>query len=193
MRQVNENGGRKGSRRGFTLLEMMVVLGLVIIFATITVMYNKNIGKQIVVSREHAKVLSILIKARSAGFTIPKSPTQSICGYGVHVDAASRTLTFFKDLGVVGSPCASTADHVYTVGQGDSEMIEQVVLDPSVSMTSDMSDIVFIPPFGDVLIDADGTKTTATITIVGASAGVTKAVKVNSYGQITEVTTSTTP
>ena len=187
MRHTTGSIKRGTYRRGFTLLEMMMVLGLVIIFATITVVYNRNIGRQIVVSREHAKVLSMLIKARSAGFTIPKSPTQSICGYGVHVDATSRTLIFFKDLGIMGSPCAGSANHVY---DDPGEKIEQVILDPSVTMTSTMTNIVFIPPFGDVLIDNTDTIMNGTITVTSVSAGVSKAVKVNSYGQVTEATST---
>lgn len=178
---------RKGKKRcGFTLLEMMIVLGLVIVLTTATAVYNKGIGRQIVVAREHAKVLGILIKARSAGFTIPKTDplVEVVCGYGVHVDPPTRTLVFFKDLGVVGASCGTSANNRY---DGADERIEQIGLDSSVTMASpDMSDVVFIPPFGKVVIDNSDTKTRATITINGVSTDMTKKVNINSYGQITE-------
>lgn len=184
MRQVKKCGEHKKHRRGFTLFEMMIVVGLVIMLTTATAVYNKGIGRQIVVAQQHAKVLGLLIKARSAGFTIPR-PSELICGYGVHIDPATRTFIFFKDLRPDPlMPCDSSVDHVYS---GAGEKIEQVTLDSSVTITSpDMSDIVFIPPFGKVLIDNSNAKSAATITINSVSAGMTKKVKINSYGQITE-------
>jgi prepilin-type N-terminal cleavage/methylation domain-containing protein len=162
-------------RKGFTLLEMMIVLSLVIVLTSVTAVYNKGIGRQIVVAQQHAKVLGMIVKARSAGFTIPKT-VESICGYGVHVDPVTRTFVFFKDI------CGSAQPNKYDEG----EKIEQIVLDSSVTVASDMSDIVFIPPFGKVSIDDTDARITATVTIASASESMTKQVKVNSYGQITE-------
>lgn len=175
MRHAVREGKFGNNRKGFTLLEMMIVLSLVIVLTTVTAVYNKGIGRQIVVAQQHAKVLGFLVKARSAGFTIPKT-VDSVCGYGVHIDPGTRTIILFKDI------CGSVQPNKYD----DGEKLEQVVLDPSVTVTSDMNDIVFIPPFGKVVIDGLDTKFTGVITITSASDDLTKRVKVNSYGQITE-------
>lgn len=175
MRHAIHEGRHDKKRSGFTLLEMMIVLSLVIVLTSVTAVYNKGIGRQIVIAQQHAKVLGMLVKARSAGFT-GINTAGPVCGYGMHVDPGTRTIIFFKDL------CGSAQLNRYDAG----EEIEQVVLDSSVVVTSDMSDIVFIPPFGKVSIDNTDSKFTGTITVTSVSEGMTKLVKVNSYGQITE-------
>lgn len=170
-------------RSGVTLLEMMIVLGLVAILASITTAYNKGIERQIVIVREQATVLGMLVKARSAGLAIPKGePGEVVCGFGVSIDTVNRTLVYFKDLGTAPADC-TTADRQYT---GAGEKIEQRILSSDVTMASEMSNIVFVPPFGTVFIDGTDVKKSAIITITSAAAGMTKQVKVNSFGQITE-------
>jgi Tfp pilus assembly protein FimT len=185
MQQAERDKWKKNNRRAFTLYEMLIVLGLVIVLVTATAVYNRDIGRQIVIAREHAKVLGMVVKARSAGFSSPNaSPAESICGYGVHIDQVNRTVIFFKDLGVVATPCSVSANHTYDAG----EKIDQVILDPSVDVTSSIpnADIVFIPPFGNVSINNDETIVSVTITVHSASADTSKQVRVNAYGQITE-------
>lgn len=170
-------------RRGVTLLEMMIVLGLVTILVAVTAAYNKGIQRQVVITREHGIVLGMFVKARSAGLAIPKGdPGELICGFGIHVDAASKTFTYFKDLGTAPADC-TTADLKY---DGPSELISQRVLADDVTVTSDMSDIVYVPPFGKVYIDSLDARTPATIVITSASAGISKGINANVFGQITE-------
>lgn len=161
----------------------MIVLGLVVILATVTSVYNKGIERQIGIAREQAVVLGMLIKARAAGLAIPKGePGETVCGYGVSVDAGNRIFTYFKDLDTTAPFDCVDADRQYTAG----EEIERRTLSSEVTVASEMSNIVFIPPFGTVLIDGTDVKKTAIITITSAAANMTKRVKVNSFGQITE-------
>ncbi|EKD23962.1 MAG: hypothetical protein ACD_81C00137G0006 [uncultured bacterium] len=173
---------------GFTLIEMTIVIGLVVTLSIAATVFNKSIAQQILVSREHAKVVAFFVRARSAGLTIPKTDTtiELVCAYGVHIDAATRAITLFKDLGTLGGACDS-ADHLYTM---DAEKIDQTILDPLVSVTaSNITNIVFIPPFGDVIISDGGLEySSATVTVSGVVTNLSRGVKVNTFGQITEFT-----
>ena len=174
--------------RGFTLIEMLVVMGLVLILITISAMYNRSVGRQVIVIREHAKVLSAFVRARSAGLTIPKTDSSGgyICAYGVRVDSAARTIILFKDLGGLLPGSCVSANHVY---DGDSETLERIVLDATVNMTAiNIQDIVFIPPSGEVIITNEGGAVvqSATITVTGVEDGLSRSVKINTFGQITE-------
>lgn len=176
MQQATHKEIRNKKRAGFTLLEMMIVLSMVVVLTSVTAVYNRDIGRQITLAQEHAKVLGLLVRARSAGFTIPRAPA-SVCGYGVHMDAPTRTFIFFKE-------ACTNANRVYTDGVDD--VLERVVLDQSVTVTADATDVVFMPPFGKVVINDSDTQALATITVTSAIANTTKQVKVNVYGQITE-------
>lgn len=174
--------------RGFTLIETLIVMSLVLMLVSITAMYNRAAGRQVLVSREHAKVLTAFVRARSAGLTIPKvDPSiERICAYGVHVDAVARTIVFFKDLGDPLPGSCNFANHLY---DGSREAIEQIILDATVTMTAvGINDIVFIPPSGDVMItNTDGTSSqSAIVTVSGIDSVFSRGVKINAFGQITE-------
>lgn len=173
---------------GFTLIEIFIVMSLVLILITVAAMYNKTASRQVLVSREHAKVLTLFVRARSAGLAIPKTDpsVERICAYGVHVEPLSRTIVLFKDLGDPLAGSCSTANYRY---DGAAELIEQVVLDTTVTMAAtDIDDVVFIPPSGEVIItDIGGAHMqSATITVAGIDPESSRGVKINTFGQITE-------
>lgn len=173
---------------GFTLIETLIVMGLVLILVTIAAMYNRSAGRQVAVSREHAKVLTAFVRARSAGLTIPKTDpsVERVCAYGVHVDPASRIVILFKDLGEPLPGSCVSANRRY---DGDAETIERIELDAAVIMTATgIDDVVFIPPSGEVVItDADGVEMqSAIVTVSGVESGFSRGVKINAFGQITE-------
>ena len=174
---------------GFTLIEILIVMSLLLMLVTIAAIYNKAAGRQILVSREHAHVLALFVRARSAGLTIPKTDlsVERICAYGVHVDIAAHAVILFKDLGTPGdSGSCAAANNRY---DGDAELVDRFVLDPTVTLTATgIADMVFIPPSGDVVItDSSGQREqSATVTIGSVEAGFARGIRVNTFGQITE-------
>lgn len=190
------NAKRDGQHAiGFTLVETLIVMSMVLILVSIAAMYNRAAGRQVLVSREHAKVLTSFVRARSAGLTIPKvDPSmERICAYGVHVDAAARTIVLFKDLGELLPGSCDSANHRY---DGSHEAIEQIILDATVTMTAvGIDDVVFIPPSGDVMItNTDGASSqSAIVTVSGIDSGFSRGVKVNAFGQITEFEPTPSP
>lgn len=186
MRKVTRGGYRAAHRRGTTLLEMIVVLGLVSLLSSVAAVYNKEIQRQIVLTREHAVALGMFVRARSSAMTFPKdAPNELICGYGVHVDVASRTFTYFKDLGDFATQSCASANGRYASG----EEIERRVLSDAVTVTSnDMTDIVYVPPFGAVYMDGVEARGAASVVITRADEGTAKGISANAFGQIMETT-----
>ncbi len=167
-----------------------MVLGFVVMLTTAATVYNKNIQRQIIISREHAKVLGMFIKARSSGLTIPKADSgERICGFGVHIDTTARSATYFKDVVAASSDC-SAANHIY---DGAAEKIDELFLNNQATFgSSGLTDVVFIPPSGSAIINNDPNINSANITLNGTSFDLPKYINVTTAGQITEAT-STTP
>lgn len=184
MQQVYQRVNRTTSRKGTTLFEIIIVLGLVAILGAATAVYNKGIQRQIVITREHATALSLFIRARSAGLTAPQGGVgELVCGYGVHIDAASRTFTYFKDLGDYAAQSCASATRAYESG----ETIDQRTLSNAVTVTSDdVDDLVYVPPFGRVYMDGAEAQDTASVIITGVETGSSKGIRANAYGQISE-------
>lgn len=192
MRKVMHGGYRVAYRKGTTLLEVMVVLGFVAMLSAATAVYNKEVQRQIILTREHALALGLFVRARSAALTYPKSPpNELICGYGVHVDAASRTFIYFKDLGNFATQSCAPEDASRDY-DGPGERIEQKVLSNAVTVTSnDATDIVYVPPFGRVYTDGNEALDVVSIVIARADENIAKGIRANAFGQITEFTPST--
>lgn len=184
MRQEHQSARRTIFRKGTTLFEVMIVLGLVAIMGAATAVYNKGIQRQIVITREHATALGLFIRARSAGLTAPKGAADElVCGYGVHIDATSRTFTYFKDLGDFAAQSCASATRAYEVG----EAIDQRTLGNLVTVTSDdITNLVYAPPFGRVYMDGAEAQDTASVIITGTETGNSKGIRANAYGQISE-------
>ncbi len=162
------------SLTGFTMVEMLVILGILTVISS-TLIANIHIGeRQIVLFREQAKVISALSKAKSSsvstfgGAGVP-------CGFGVYFEAP-RTFIIFKDLAVN----CQAADRKYS---GETEIYESFQLDSGVAFDNlSLSDIVFIPPNPLVVITPLQDQATIIIKIVGGESSAT--VKINSGGQI---------
>jgi prepilin-type N-terminal cleavage/methylation domain-containing protein len=87
------------SQSGFTLIELMVTISLIIVFVSMAVSYNRTADQQIALYREQGRVANAIYQARSMAIATFNRNTQSLdaCGYGIHV-ASSTSLMIFKDL-----------------------------------------------------------------------------------------------
>ncbi len=89
----------KKDETGFTLIELMVTVSLIIVFVSMAVTYNRTADQQIALYREQGKLVNTFYQARSLAITTFNRSAQSLdaCGYGIHI-ASSTSLTLFKDL-----------------------------------------------------------------------------------------------
>jgi len=159
---------------GFTMIEMLVVLGILTVLSSVLIA-NMHVGeRQIVLFREQSKIMSVVYRAKSLSVSLFGKEGVP-CGYGVHF-ATPRTFLIFKDLAF---DCA-LSDNKFS---GDSEIYESFTLDPIVAFDSlAPTDILFIPPNPRVVITPAQDELIINLKIVGESNSVS--VKINSAGQI---------
>lgn len=162
--------------KGFTVIELMVVIGTLAILSSILIINIHGGDQQIVVFKEQSKIISAIARAKSlAVATFSETSAAIPCGYGVHFEEPG-TFFIFKDL---ADDCR-TSDHVYS---GLNEMYQSFDLDPSVYLEgTSVSDVLFIPPDPVVIITPDQKE--ATIEVKSRKDESSAAIKINSAGQI---------
>jgi len=160
--------------KGFTIIEMIVIIGILSLLSAILVVYIRAGENQIILFKEQAKIIGILSRAKSLGIsTFGRAGVP--CGYGVHFETSGSFL-IFKDL----SGDCSDSDQKYS---GSDEFYESFQLNPAVKFdTLTLSDVLFIPPDPSIVITPAQDEATIIIKPVGAESSA--AIKINSAGQI---------
>ncbi len=101
-------------RRAFTLIEIIVTIALMAIFAGIAILSSRNGQAAMALSGEAEKIGQFALEAKSLALVAYSPSGSAICGYGVVVDPGSQTYSIFAyEPG--GSPCPS-ADSVTVPG-----------------------------------------------------------------------------
>jgi prepilin-type N-terminal cleavage/methylation domain-containing protein len=163
--------------RGFTFIETLVTISILLILTSILVVYNRGGEKQIILTREKAKIIGLILKAKSQAINtlITSDP---ICGYGVHFEEKQYFL--FQDR---ASNCA-VSDHRYT--QNDEQELLDIFKLPVTYRFSqlELADIFFMPP--DPIVFLDGQRQTGErlIEISAADNDSRVNIKINGAGQI---------
>jgi len=166
------------SSRGFTLLEMLVVISIVVLLSSLLVIYSHTGENQIVLFKDQSQLITILNRAKSLSIDSLQS-SQPSCGFGVHFSKADNSFVIFRDL---GADCQN-ADHVYTDA---GEIFESYKLSPNINFQSiTFTDIIFIPPDPTTLIDNNPNINDGTIILQSLDGSTSLKVKVNNFGQIT--------
>lgn len=167
-------------KKGFTLVEILISIGIVALLSSAMIAYNRVGGRQIILFKEQAKVLGVLSRAKTLSISTFGEIAVS-CGWGVHFEAP-KTFLIFKDLAASGD--CSLADKKYS---GTDELFESFDLDSGVEFDSSLttlSDIVFVPPYFSVVINSDSVQDFAAVVIKTIDGGSSATIKVNSAGQI---------
>ncbi len=160
--------------KGFTLIEVLVVVGILALLSATLIIYSHTGERQIILFKEQARIVSTISQAKSlsiATFGQVNVP----CGYGVHFSPPKNFL-IFEDL---ANDCQD-ADKRWS---GENETFESFQLDPAVVFENlSLTDIVFIPPNPSVVITPPQDQSTIIIKTVDGNSSTT--IKVNNAGQI---------
>lgn len=161
--------------RGFTLIEMLFVLGIISVLSAILIVYSRAGEQQILVFRDQTKIINAVLRAKSLSLaTFGKSGVP--CGYGVHFEKP-RTFIIFKD---IADDCSRT-DHRYSES---NEIVESINLDSALSFSDlTFSDVLFIPPDPVVIIAPDQNE--ASLMIKASKGAGSATIKITKAGQIT--------
>ncbi len=193
---------------GFTLVEMLVTVSLIVIFTTAAVSYNRNTSSQIALFREQGKLINSIYKVRSLAISTYNrtGDLRSVpCGYGIHF-ATEDKLIIFKDLPDLDGKCVVYGDNNNSFKfDGDNsnpsaseEFVEEVDLkdvkinnflyNPENSNTNRLEgvDVVFVPPDPKMYVQG-GIDFPITIELAPKSSSLNSKlnVKISKYGQIT--------
>ncbi len=83
-------------RKGFTLIEMLIVVAISAMLASIAITYSGTERDQIALSVEQTKIAQFVLQARSLALaTYASQPGTLVCGYGVFFDTTANTYSIF--------------------------------------------------------------------------------------------------
>ncbi len=149
------------SRRGFSLLDVIVATAIIAMITGISITYNHSSEDQLRIFKAQALIVGAVNRAKSYAaerFIGKNVPSGSFaCAFGVHFDAAARKAVIFEDIKATTtiytclnadgtySPSLSAAGEYYN---GPNEMIDEVSIDDQLAMSikSGGADILFVPP-----------------------------------------------
>ena len=162
---------------GFTVMEMFVVLGFIILMMGILIVYNRAGERQIILFREQYSITNAIVQAKSlaiATFGRPNVP----CGYGVHFNSGGDYF-IYEDVAI---DC-NQAGRDRSYPGNPSLIVSSFKLPLGISFSGlSVSDIVFAPPEPKIYIYPD--QDPAIIIIKVDVEGTSVQIKVNKAGQI---------
>jgi prepilin-type N-terminal cleavage/methylation domain-containing protein len=143
------------NNKGFTVVELIVTIGVIAVLAGYLIVYNKNSQAQIILSLEQAKLVDALNTAKSLTLSTYIENFSS-CGYGVYINYSNNSYEIFKygqppNCGAIASSSLSSilSNSSYTKIK-TTNLPKEVIFDNSGSNKLDA--IFFIPPDPKILI-----------------------------------------
>lgn len=136
--------GRR-NEKGFTIVEMVVVIAIMGLISGIMVAYNRTSDEKIALFSDEAKVVGVLQRAKA--FALEKRG--NACAFGVHFEEPA-TMIIFQDLPPVEDP--RCVEENFNEQYDTGEAVEEISLDQRIGFTSlpgggSSHDVVFIPPY----------------------------------------------
>ncbi|MFA5083926.1 MAG: prepilin-type N-terminal cleavage/methylation domain-containing protein [Candidatus Paceibacterota bacterium] len=166
------------NNKGFTVIEMLVVISVMVLLTSLLILYSRTGESQIILFRDQARLIAALNRAKFLSTQLYSAP-ESPCGFGVYFSQAENSFLIFRD----SAANCSTSDNIYS---GADELFENYQLSPQVKFGDlTLTNIIFIPPDPETLIDNDPNKIEGIITLQNLNGSASLNVKVNNAGQIT--------
>lgn len=174
---------------GYTLVEILVVVGIVTILSGVALGYNRVSNTQLSLFKTESLLIGYLNRAKT--LSQQRLNIEGVCAFGVHFASSSFFVFGDKIEDPLTNRQCRTSDGAYT-GSGVYEETDyladnRIVLDSSITLNPqiDNIDILFLPPDLSVTTTfrgADGASLPIDIVISGP--GGSKTVTLESGGQI---------
>ncbi|MEK7181238.1 MAG: prepilin-type N-terminal cleavage/methylation domain-containing protein [Patescibacteria group bacterium] len=143
---------------GFTFVEIIVVVAITALLASIAIIYSQASRQQIMLNVEKAKIAQTILRVKSltlAGFVKPASNPPP-CSYGFYINYGAGTYSIFEYSPVAGCDSILTSSFINTDAPIPPstlgfKVIEVEKLSPEIKFTTPLPAnhlgyIVFIPP-----------------------------------------------
>lgn len=181
-------------KRGFTLIEVLIVIAISVMLTAITITYNGVARDQTALSVEKTKISQFVLQARSLSIATYGNASGTACGYGVSFDSVQKTYSIFAYVpnATEGASCPaeSTITSMPTSSTEAEYTNEAWKVHPQNGITfstagpNALSLALFYPPNPDTfLFNSSGARLAqATINLVSADGSST--ISVNSAGQV---------
>ncbi len=106
MRLINQKGLAQSSLKGFTLIELVAVIGVLVVVSGVLLVNNRLNESQLSLNTDAAGIAGAVSRAKALTLQNLSGDT---CGYGVRFDVGSKSYSIFKDIKVDG-----VCDNIYT-------------------------------------------------------------------------------
>ncbi|MFH1456848.1 MAG: type II secretion system protein [Patescibacteria group bacterium] len=148
---------------GFTVIELVVVSGIMVLLLTLTITNFRGFEKTQVLSTEADKLVSVIRQAQIWALTGQTSDNIRY-SYGIHLEECNVLETceyiFFKDI---------DEDYIYDqnefVVSGKYNFIKGVYIDSVDPNSSGVLDVLFVPPLTDIYFNGESLTTEAEIVL----------------------------
>jgi len=171
---------RKVNNRGFTLIEVVVVSS-VLVFLMSSIWLSGSLRENdfaAMINQEKLRLLITRAKSMTLSGVVPEGVIS--CGYGVRIERDRAFI--FLDRG----RCGISNNQIYDAGEEAVGTVNNLILREGVffeSSLGDITNIVFIPPDPQTIINADDAITEVSILIM-TSLGFHRGILINKQGLI---------
>lgn len=172
-------------RTGYTLVEIIIVIGITALMVGVVISYNSGGRRQVELSVERAKVSQVMYRARSLAVAMYREASPP-CGYGVYFDYAATPQQYY-----LYAYDDTTCSFASLAGKRKEPPLGTYKLGSGVRFAThadSLQDVIFFPPDPRVeLWIGDNTSTTANgVLYVETTDGVASGtLKITPTGQIT--------
>lgn len=167
-------GNAVDNKRGFTLIEVLIVLAITAVLSSLAIVYTHVGQNQISLSIEESKIAQLILEAKELSIAT-YGVNNTTCAYGVAFDYASSSYSLFAYNAAVTSPeygnrpvCPSLASTSMDFVPDDIQQYQSaswqvhtaqgvMLVDPSDPVASDtIQYVLFYPPDPCTMISTDG-------------------------------------
>ncbi len=187
--------------KGFTLIEILVVVAVSVIVMGSFIAYNSVSRAQIALSVEQAKIAQLIFRAKSltiSSYTQDPGSPNVRCGYGVSVDYAGRSYSLNRyevssnadcDAIYARDPSADFGNIISPVVQLEIYFLDSNLNFQVPGASDELEDVIFIAPEPKTFLKLVGDNSfvgrTAQIYLeTKATPPIKATVSVNSFGQV---------
>lgn len=182
--------------RGFTLIEILVVVAVSAVVLGSFIAYNSASRAQLALSVEQAKIAQLILKAKSLTISSYSSSESGRCGYGFSVDYSAGSYSLNRYDVLDNADCdAIYAGQAADLQNTDVTVLERYSLDPNLRfrvLLANLEDVLFIAPEPKTFLEVGGrlfrdrlVRGTVRINLETKARPIRRAsVTVNSFGQV---------